>query len=219
MPTKPRVPDHRGDPRPLLRGWLHAGGLVLLVPMSIWLVQASSPWVRPAVVIYVLSLLLTVAVSSAYHIAARSQQAQQVMRRVDHSMIFVLIAGTYTPVVVVVLQPPMRWWMLALVWVGAAVGVVLTSLHRLPRVSLGMYIALGWVAVICAPALVRYSMTAAVLLLLGGVAYTAGAVMYAMRRPRLSPAVFGSHEVFHACTLAGFGLHFAAIALLVTPTT
>jgi len=142
------------------------------------------------------------------------------LQRVDHSMIFVLIAGTYTPMCLLVMSGTLSVVVLCVVWGGAALGTFLQLLPRpTPRaLGVGLYIALGWVAVIAMPSIVdRIGWTATALIGAGGVLYTGGAIVYALKRPDPVPRVFGYHEIFHACTIVAAGLHYAVIAFWVLP--
>jgi hemolysin III len=137
------------------------------------------------------------------------------MQRLDHSMIFVLIAGTYTPFALLVLEPALGWAVLGVVWGGALAGVVISLLWiDAPRwLTAVLYVALGWVSIVIMPQLWdRAGVLAVALLATGGVLYTVGAVVYARRRPDPAPRVFGYHEVFHALVIAAAAVHFAAIA-------
>ena len=141
------------------------------------------------------------------------------MRRLDHAMIFLLIAGTYTPVGLLVLHGTLATVVLAVVWGGALAGIVLELAWTTAPRWLGgtVYLALGWVAVVAMPQLfARLGMTGGLLIVAGGLAYTAGAAIYALRRPDPAPAVFGYHEVWHAFTVAAGACHFAFIWLLAT---
>ena len=142
------------------------------------------------------------------------------LRRLDHSMIFVLIAGTYTPFAVLVLEEPLNDVVLAGVWGGAAAGIVFTLLWvNAPKwLSAAAYIALGWFSIIAIPQITeRAGAGALVLLAAGGVAYTAGAVIYARRRPDPRPASFGYHEIFHVLVVVAAMTHFVAIAAFAVP--
>ena len=138
------------------------------------------------------------------------------MKRLDHSMIFLFIAGTYTPFALLAVDQPTGYWVLAFVWAGALAGVVLKlSWPTAPRwVGVPLYIGLGWVAVFVTPQLHRGAGTAVlVLVAIGGGLYTAGALVYALRRPDPWPRWFGFHEVFHAFTLLAFVAHYVAVSL------
>jgi hemolysin III len=138
------------------------------------------------------------------------------MARLDHSMIFVLIAGSYTPFALLLLHGELQWVVLGVVWGGAGLGVLLRNVVAQPPrwVFVGCYLALGWVAVGIMPAVLKYGGVAVlVLLLVGGVFYSGGALVYALRRPDPSPRWFGFHEVFHACTVLAFLSHYVAVSL------
>ena len=137
------------------------------------------------------------------------------MARLDHSMIFILIAGTYTPFSLLLLEGTARWAVFGVVWGGAVVGVVLRNTVRRPArwLFVGLYLALGWVALAVLPQILATGGPAVLtLLLVGGVFYTAGAVVYALRKPDPSPRWFGFHEVFHALTLLAFITHYIAVS-------
>lgn len=143
------------------------------------------------------------------------------MRRLDHAMIFLLIAGTYTPVGLLVLQGTLATVVLVVVWGGAVAGIGLElAWTKAPRWLGGtMYLALGWVAVVAMPQLfARLGVAGGLLLLAGGLAYSAGAAVYALRRPDPAPAVFGYHEVFHLLVIVGVAAHFLAISRYALPT-
>jgi hemolysin III len=136
------------------------------------------------------------------------------MRRFDHSMIFILIAGTYTPFCVLLLPPAKATVILAIVWGGALAGVAMKLAwpHGPRWVSAPLYLALGWVAVVVLPDILHTGgVTALVLLIVGGAAYTVGAVFYALRRPNPWPTYFGHHEFFHACTVVAALAHHIAL--------
>jgi hemolysin III len=140
--------------------------------------------------------------------------AYRVMRRLDHSMIFLFIAGTYTPFAVLLLDARTATIILVTVWGGAVAGVALKLVwpHSPRWLSAPLYIALGWVAVAVLPGILRGGgVVALVLLLVGGAAYSVGAVLYALRRPNPWPTVFGHHEFFHACTLVAAACHHVAL--------
>jgi hemolysin III len=207
-------------PRPLWRGRVHLVAAALAVPAVLLLVTLTDPGTaRLATAVYGVTLVGLFAVSASYHRLARTPTSVKWMRRADHSMIFLLIAGTYTPICLLAL--PRRWGVpfLLLVWAAALVGVGL-KMARLGT-SAGsagswLYIVIGWAAIMMAPLLVT-SMSAAQLLLLGfgGILYTVGAVVLARRWPDPWPSRFGYHEVWHAMTVGAGGLHFVAILSVV----
>jgi hemolysin III len=209
-----------GLPRPLLRGLLHLGAFVVALCLGVALVLVAGRPGAPAFAVYGLAVAGLFGASALYHRGRWQAAARARLQRVDHSMIFVLIAGTYTPVCVHVLDGRLGAALLAVVWGGALIGVALElRSNPTPRgVGVALYIALGWVAVLAMPAVIgELGWVAAALLILGGLLYTVGAVIYARRRPDPLPAVFGYHEVFHAFTIAGAALHYAVIAFWVVP--
>jgi hemolysin III len=155
------------------------------------------------------------AVSATYHrVTWKSVAARIRMKRLDHAMIFIFIAGTYTPFCVLLLPSSSATVILAVVWAGALHGALVSlAWPHAPRwVSAPMYIALGWVAVAVLPTILHNGGVAAlVLLICGGLAYTVGAVFYALRRPNPWPTVFGHHEFFHACTIVAAVCHYIAV--------
>lgn len=204
---------------PRWRGVLHAWAFVVSVPLGLGLVVAASS-TRAAVgaAVFAASLTALLGTSAAYHRLARSPRARLVLGRLDHSMIYVLIAGSYTPLCLLAQPTPWAVALLATVWGGAALGIVLKGVGFASLASLanGLYIALGWAGLAGLPLmLATVPAPGLVLLLLGGVAYTVGAVVFSRGRPDPVPAVFGYHEVWHACTLVGAGSHWGVVLLLV----
>jgi hemolysin III len=184
-------------------------------------VSAGGSRARVAVAVYAISLVALFALSAVYHrVNWRSLVARDWMRRLDHSMIFVLIAATYTPVAVVALRGPAGLTILIAAWAGALSGVVLKLVWiTAPRwLVVAAYVALGWIAVVAIPQLVAaIGAVGLALLALGGLLYTAGAVVYGLMRPDPAPAVFGYHEVFHAMVIVAALLQYAVIAFWVVP--
>lgn len=205
--------------KPRLRGRLHAVAFVVSLPLGAWLVAVARQWRgRASAGVFVASVAALFGTSAAYHRLRWTAPALRRMRRLDHSMIYVLIAGTYTPFGLLALDGWSRWTMLGAVWGGAIGGVVLKmiSLDRLRVLGGTLYIVLGWLAVLASPAFVRTLRPATLALILaGGILYTGGAVVLLRRRPDPSPRVFGYHEVWHACTVAAWACHYVAVFLLV----
>jgi hemolysin III len=206
-------------PRPRWRGRTHAWAFAISIPAGALLILAADGVeATTAAAIYAGTLVAMLGVSAAYHRLTLSLRARAVMRRLDHSMIFLLIAGTYVPFCLVAL--PRRWGipMLAVVGGLAGVGVMLkvVAWGRMIWLQYALYPIVGWVAVVSVPALVRY-LTAAQLSLVvaGGAAYTIGSLVFWRRRPDPWPHVFGYHEVWHGFTLVAAALHFSAVATLV----
>jgi hemolysin III len=165
--------------------------------------------------VYTLAMVALFGVSAAFHRIRWQPAARRGMRRADHSTIFVGIAGTYTAVAALALSGWAQILVLSLVWVGGGVGIALRQVWLdAPKWAVSLpYVVVGWCALAVVPQLVRgLGMGGFALVLAGGAAYTAGAVVYALRRPDPWPAVFGYHEVFHSCTVVGAALHYAALA-------
>lgn len=213
------LPD--GLPRPRLRGWLHAVAFVVALGLGIALVLTTDGGITTtAALVYALAVAGLFGASAVYHRGRWRPGVRAWLQRIDHSMIFVLIAGTYTPICLLVLPDTLGTVLLAIVWGGAGLGVFLQMLPRpTPRaIGIVLYITLGWVAILAMPSLVdTIGWTATSLIGLGGVLYTAGAIVYARRSPDPAPRVFGFHEIFHAFTIAAAGLHYAVIAFWVIP--
>jgi hemolysin III len=209
--------------KPKLRGWFHEVGFFLSLPAGIALVMfARDAGARVTALVYAASLTALFGVSAAYHRITWSAAALRRMRRLDHSMIFVLIAGTYTPVCALALRAPWSVVLLSVVWAGAAVGIVLkiARVEGLSVVSGTLYVVLGWLAVLALPQLVRtLPVPATVLMIAGGVLYTLGAIVLALRRPDPAPAVFGYHEVWHAFMVAAVACHYGMILLILRART
>jgi hemolysin III len=210
--------------RPRLRGVSHQWAFVVSLVAGAGLVASAAGRGTEAVVaclVYALSIAGLLGTSATYHrVAWRTAAARARMRRLDHAMIFVLIGGTYTPVALLALEPPLGPVVLVVVWAGAAVGILVNLVWiTAPRwLIAGIYVALGWVVVLAMNDLtVRTGALTLGLFVLGGLLYTGGAVVYARRSPDPVPGVFGYHEVFHACVLVALAAHFAAIALRVVP--
>jgi hemolysin III len=220
--------DDRSEPaadravKPLLRGWLHAGAAVVAVAVTVLLLWRTrdDPTRMISMLVFGLSMVELYSVSAAYHIGGWVGQRRQVLRALDHANIFVLIAGTYTPICVNVLDGSLRIAVLGVVWTLAIVGIATTVLaFRLPRwVYTGLYVLMGWVALVPFPSLTRLlPWPAWALLIAGGVFYTVGAVVYARRRPDPFPRVFGFHEVFHSFVIAGSSSFAVMIWVWVVP--
>ncbi|MET7608746.1 hemolysin III family protein [Streptomyces avermitilis] len=206
--------------KPRLRGWLHAGVFPLALVGGIVLVAVSrSAAAVAACSVYALSACLLFGTSAVYHRGTWGARGEGVLRRMDHANIFLIIAGTYTPLAVLLLPGGEQLVLLAVVWAGALAGIAFRVLWiGAPRwLYTPCYIVLGWVAVFYLPDFAGTGGTAVVALVIaGGLLYTAGAVVYGLKRPDPSPAWFGFHEVFHALTIAAFTAHYTAILLAAT---
>jgi hemolysin III len=202
-----------------MRGRFHEVAFFVSLPAGVALVAlADTGKARFAAAVFAVGLAGVFGASAAYHRIAWSAPGLRRMKRLDHSMIFILIAGTYTPLCLLALTGVWSVVMLATVWAGAITGIVLkqVDIDGMKRLSGFLYIALGWVSIVVLPQLFRnMSVTGSVLVVAGGLLYTLGAIVFAMKRPDPNPAVFGYHEIWHAFT-AGAGLcHYAAVLLLI----
>jgi hemolysin III len=218
-PTDPaEIPVVGEEQSPRARGWIHRVSFLVAIPAGlVLLVLAPSAAARVAVAIYAASLVAVFWVSSTYHLGVWSAEEFTRWQRRDHAAIFLLIAGSYTPYCVLALEGPWRVWMLAGVWVGAGLGIVV-KLYRVDLHVLSgfMYLGLGWAAVIVFPRFVRALGPAPIILtVVGGLLYSAGALVLAMHRPRLFPRTFGYHEVWHAATAAAAACHYTAVLLIL----
>ena len=208
---------------PRLRGVTHEWAFFIsLVAGAALIVAAPSGQSRIAMAIYAFSLSGLLGTSALYHrVNWRRPEIRKWMRRLDHSMIFLLIAGTVTPFALLVMSGPLASALLIAVWAGAVAGIVVEVIWvDAPKwVSTIVYLAVGWIGLLGFPAIVvAAGVGAGALIAAGGVLYTAGAVVYARQRPDPNPAVFGYHEIFHVLVLAAAAAHFAAIAIYALPS-
>jgi hemolysin III len=205
--------------KPRLRGVSHQIGFFIAVVCGAWLVATAGSMLAIAVTAtYAVTLAMMLGVSASYHRGTRSPAGERRWKRADHSMIFLFVAGTYTPICVLGIggAPGMR--LLALVWAGAVLGTLRALFWvRAPRgIATVLYIALGWLMVAFWPDVSRaLGAPLLALLLVGGIFYTTGAIVYALRWPDPSPRWFGYHEIFHSFVIAACVCHFVAISELV----
>jgi hemolysin III len=213
--------DNR-DARPLLRGWLHFGAFCGWLVGGPFLIAAGpDAGARVALSVYVGAMLVMFGTSAAFHRVRWSAPAWRRMRRADHSAIFIGIAGTTTAVAALALTGWIQALVLALVWAGAAAGIVLRQVWLdAPQWAVAIpYVVVGWLPpVVAAPQLVHsLGWVGFWLMIGGGLAYTVGALVYARKRPDPWPGVFGFHEVFHTCTLVGAALFAYVVAFIALP--
>ncbi|MFY0568223.1 PAQR family membrane homeostasis protein TrhA [Archangium lansingense] len=205
--------------KPRMRGVLHQFAAAVALGAGLVLISmAPSERSATAAALFAVSLVTLFTVSATYHRVNWSVPARAWMRRMDHASIFVLIAGTYTPVALIGLPGAAGNNLLLAVWSGALLGVLksLFWVNAPKAVTAALAVGVGWTLVPYFNEVRRsLGMTELALILMGGVAYTVGAVAYASKRPKLQPEVFGYHEVFHALTIVGAVLHFVAVLLLV----
>ena len=222
LPNLPLLEDelehHPDEQKPTWRGWLHAATFPIAIVAGIVLISvadgAPAKW---SSAVFVASSLLLFGISALYHRFNWSPKVKAVFRRLDHSNIFLLIAGTYTPLAVCALPPEKSVVLLSLVWSGALLGIGFRIFWlKAPRwLYVPLYILLGWAAMMYIVDLMQANVAMMVLVIVGGVTYTIGAVFYALKRPNPIPGVFGFHELFHACTVLAFLCHWTAILLIV----
>lgn len=204
---------------PLLRGWLHLGTApVALLAGAALVILAPTLQARFTIAIFTLSAVALFSISATYHTINWTPNVKRILRRLDHANIFLIIAGTYTPLTVIWLETQTAQILLSLVWGGSILGLLFRVFWlTAPRwLYVPIYIALGWAALLYLPDF--YDSAGAVivgLILAGGILYSAGAVIYAIKKPNLSVRYFGFHELFHSFTIAAFFCHYAAIAITV----
>jgi hemolysin III len=208
--------------KPRLRGVSHQWAFYVSLALGAALVVAApAGQPRLAAAVYAVSVAALFGTSALYHrITWASQAARRWMRRLDHSMIFFLIAGTYTPFALLVLEGDLATVILIVVWAGALAGIFMKLVWiDAPKTLVAiLYLALGWVAVAAFPSMLdELGITGTVLVVAGGLLYTAGALVYAFQRPNPAPTVFGYHEVFHALVILAAALQYAVIAFYVLP--
>lgn len=205
--------------KPKLRGWLHAATFPLALAAGIVLIcLAPSAGEAVACTVFAVSSWLLFGVSGVYHTVNWNPRVKAVLRRFDHTNIFLIIAGTYTPISVTLLTRGSAELLLTLVWSGALIGIGFRMFWiDAPRWAyVPCYIALGWAAVFFMPQLLHHGGVAVVVLIAtGGILYSVGAVFYGMKKPNFSPRWFGFHELFHSFTIAAFCCHYIAVAIAV----
>lgn len=210
--------------KPLLRGVSHQFAFFIALGAGAVLVaMAPSPRAAFAAGVFAGSLAWLLGVSALYHRPMWPLHVREIWKRIDHASIFVLIAGTYTPICLLTLPPDVGSSLLTIAWVGAGIGMLQAVfwVRSKPRVvSALFYLALGWLAVAYfAPMRASLDGTSFGLIVGGGLLYTVGAIVYALRRPNPVPRVFGYHEVFHVFVILASASHFAAVVMLVRDAT
>jgi hemolysin III len=208
--------------RPRLRGHSHTYAFFVSILAALPLISsAETPSARLAAVAFAASVAAMFGASAVYHRVTWRPRPRAWMARLDHATIYLLIAGTYTPYALLALSGNWRIVILAMVWSGAGAAIVLkfawVGAPKALTAALG--VALGWAGAVALPQLVgEVGVAPTTLLLAGGVLYTSGAVVYALRRPNPAPAVFGYHELFHALVIGGVACHYVSVAFLVVPS-
>ena len=205
------------EAKPTWRGWIHAGTFPLAVVAGIVLLLvadgAAATW---SSAVFMTSSLLLFGISATYHRFHWAPRTRVLLKRFDHANIFLLIAGTYTPLAILALPPEKGYLLLVLVWSGALLGIAARVFWiTAPRWAyVPLYVLLGWAAVLYLVDLFAANPTMMALVILGGLAYTVGAVVYGLKRPNPVPGVFGFHEIFHTLTVVAFLCHWTGILLV-----
>ncbi|RAL20441.1 hemolysin III [Lujinxingia litoralis] len=214
------VPNDNSLSKPRLRGQIHYASAFAALGAGLMLVIfTSGARATLATAIYAASLVNLLATSASYHIPTWSPRARARMRKLDHAAIFILIAGTFTPICLLAMTPEAGTALLTLVWTGAALGTLKEFLWpKAPKfITALICVILGWTSIPAVPRIYQdYGIITVVLMLGGGVAFTLGALAYALKRPNPRPALFGYHEVFHALVVLAAAMHFAMITIIAT---
>lgn len=203
--------------KPTWRGWIHAGTFPMTIAAGIVLIclaqGAPAKW---ASALYMLTSMLLFGNSALYHRFSWKPRTKMILKRIDHANIFLLIAGTYTPLAVLALPPAQGALLLAVVWGSTALGIGFRVFWiGAPRwLYVALYIAMGWGAIMYIGDLLAANVAMVVLVLVGGLLYTAGAVVYGLKRPNPVPGRFGFHEIFHTLTVLAFICHWTAVLIV-----
>lgn len=203
--------------KPSWRGWIHAGTFPVAIALGIVLItMAEGPVAKWASAVFMATSVLLFGMSALYHRFNWSPRVKRALKRIDHANIFLLIAGTYTPIALLALPPEKGVLLLVLVWSGALLGIGFRVFWvGAPRwLYVPLYVLLGWAAVMYLVDIMNANLAAMVLVIVGGIFYTVGAVFYGTKRPNPFPDRFGFHELFHTCTLFAFLCHWTAAFLL-----
>ncbi|HEU0287022.1 MAG TPA: hemolysin III family protein [Nocardioidaceae bacterium] len=212
-----RIREAAHHVKPRMRGWLHAATLPLSIAAGIVLVVLSpTTEIKIASAIFGVSASLVFGISAAYHTRTWEPRARGLLKRLDHATIFLLIAGTYTPFTLLLLDSGSATILLSIIWAGALLGVAFRLLWvGAPRwLYVPVYVALGWAAAFWLGDFARAAGPAVLtLIIVGGGLYSVGGLVYGIKRPNPSPRWFGFHEVFHTLTIAAFTLHYVGVSL------
>jgi hemolysin III len=224
VPDVPQLPlleaaavDAHVEIKPTWRGWIHAGTFPVAIAAGIVLiVLAQGAPAKWASAVFMATSLLLFGNSALYHRFDWKPRTKAILKRIDHANILLLIAGTYTPLAVLALDTPETVLLLSLVWGGALLGILFRVFWiNAPRwLYVALYLLLGWAAVMYIVPLFQANATMMILVIIGGLLYTAGAVVYAIKKPNPWPGKFGFHEIFHVCTVLAFLCHWTACLLI-----
>ena len=222
IPNLPLLEDEIEHPvpeKPTWRGWIHAGTFpVTIVAGIILLLAADGPAARWSSAVFVASSMLLFGNSALYHRFTWQPRTRLLLKRIDHANIFLLIAGSYTPITVLALPPDKAVLLLSLVWGGALLGIAFRVFWiDAPRwLYVPLYLALGWGALMFIVDFFQADALMMTLIMIGGLCYSVGAVVYGLKKPNPIPGVFGFHEIFHALTVVAFLCHWVAILIIAT---
>lgn len=203
--------------KPTWRGWIHAGTFPVAVAAGVLLIVfaqgAPAKW---AAAVFMATSLLLFGNSALYHRFTWGPTTKAVLKRIDHANILLLIAGTYTPIAVLALSPDKGTLLLVLVWSGAVLGILFRVfwIHAPRWLYVALYLLLGWAAVMYIVDLLQANLAMMILVIVGGLLYTGGAIVYAVKKPNPWPGHFGFHEIFHVCTVLAFLCHWTACLLI-----
>jgi hemolysin III len=224
QPDVPQLPlleeaahDAAVEIKPTWRGWIHAGTFPIAIAAGVLLIVfAQGGAAKWAAAVFMATSLLLFGNSALYHRFHWSPKVKVILKRIDHANILLLIAGTYTPLAVLALPPGKGALLLILVWSGALLGILFRVFWiNAPRwLYVALYLLLGWAAVMYLVDLLNANIAMMVLVIVGGLLYTAGAIVYAMKKPNPWPGHFGFHEIFHVCTVLAFLCHWTACLLI-----
>lgn len=209
--------DSAVEIRPTWRGWIHAATFPVAIVAGIVLIAvAQGGAAKWAAAVFMVTSMLLFGNSALYHRFDWSPKVKITLKRIDHANIFLLIAGTYTPLAVLALPPGKGALLLALVWGGTVVGILFRVFWiNAPRwLYVALYLLMGWAAVMFMVDLFTANAPMMVLVIIGGLLYTGGAIVYALKKPNPWPGHFGFHEIFHVCTVLAFLCHWAACLLI-----
>ena len=207
------------DIKPTWRGWIHAGTFPLTIVLGVVLIVSAHGFVaKISSAIFIAASLILFGTSALYHRGNWQPRTKMLFKRFDHANIFIMIAGSYTPISVLCLAQPKQTILLSIIWGGAAIGVLFRVFFiRAPRwLYVPLYLILGWAALLYIVDFFNANPVMMTLILVGGAFYTLGAIVYGLKRPNPFPGKFGFHEIFHTCTLLAFLSHWVAIFLVAT---
>ena len=209
--------DAQDEVKPTWRGWIHAGTFPVAIAAGIVLIAlAQGTPAKWAAAVFMVTSLLLFGNSALYHRFNWGLKTKAVLKRIDHANILLLIAGTYTPLATLALPPAKGALLLVLVWSGALLGILFRVfwIHAPRWLYVALYLLLGWAAVMYLVDLLNADLAMMVLVCVGGLLYTGGAIVYALKKPNPWPGTFGFHEIFHVCTVLAFLCHWTACLLI-----